>query len=706
MGIVHRDIKPSNLLIDATGHLWVTDFGLARFEAEGNLTMSGDLLGTLRYMSPEQAAGNHRVLDHRSDIYALGVTLYELLTGRAAFPGNDRQRLLHDISDRDPPSPRTLNANIPRDLETIVLKAMEKEVSARYQSAQELSDDLRRFVSCETIVARRTGPVERLARWSRRNHRLVVSTTAVAMLVLLASTLVIWLEQRKTAHALSQLQEKRQLEIQHFRKAAMSIGDLGQRAYGRSLTNPLVADQIWNTVLRDAVTFYEQFVFEQPSADAEQLATVGMAHVTLGFLYNTTLGNPRASEEHTRKGVQLLEQAVAKEPQNREYLLKLARGYEGLAYPLHLLGRDDEALRLREQALKVTRSLVEAHPGDLTCLFQLAQCHRTYGGALWEKGRYEEQVDEMIKAVKRYEQVHHEVGHGFWEPDYLPRNCVSLEVVFAHRILGHALVDCGRHSEAIIAFDKACELVDQLTPEENDFAETHAYWYIGPLHREYADTLVAQKRHAEAAKLLGHYATRCEQRVDSLPGLPEELRRKASALSHLGYAHFDLGRIDDASSAFTQSIELWQRLCRKFTDSHDDRVQLARLLSNCPLEALRDEDFALELAEQLDRNAPETHQLKGLCAFRSGLFQRAIESLKLAIENRSELDEVDAVLLGMAHARLMDFDSAEHWNRRSKEAAANAKRPFQSTFTTFERRALHREAQQLIADGGAPALSQ
>ncbi len=397
---------------------------------------------------------------------------------------------------------------------------------------------------------------------------------------------------------------------------------------------------------------------------------------------------------------------MAKEPQNREYLLKLARGYEGLAYPLQLLSRDDEALRLREQALKMARSLVEAHPGDLTCLFQLAQCHRTYGSALSEVGRYEEQVNAMIKAVKRYEQVHHEVGHGFWKPDYLPRNCVSLEVVFANRILGHALTDCGRHEEAIVAFGKASELVDQLTPEENDFAETHAYWYIDTLHREYADSLVAQENYAEAAELLGHYATRCAQRVDSLPGLPNELRRQANALSQLGYAHFDLGRVDDASSAFTQSIKLWQRLCKKFPDSHDDRAQLVRLLANCPLEGLRDEDLALELAEQLDRKNPETHQLKGLCAFRSGLFQQAVDSLNLAVESRSELDEVDAVLLCMANARLMNIGQVTHWNRRSKEAAAGAKRPFQSTFTAFERRALHHEAKTLIADVGAPSLSQ
>ncbi len=138
MGIVHRDVKPSNLLVDTSGHLWITDFGLAQIVAPspiagegwgegGCLTMTGDLLGTLRYMSPEQAAGRSRVLDHRTDIYSLGVTLYELLTLRPPFSGDDRQAILRQIGDDEPPAPRQLNKAIPKDLETIVLKAMAKE---------------------------------------------------------------------------------------------------------------------------------------------------------------------------------------------------------------------------------------------------------------------------------------------------------------------------------------------------------------------------------------------------------------------------------------------------------------------------------------------------------------------------------------------------------------------------------------------------
>ncbi len=143
LGIVHRDIKPANLLLDVQGNLWITDFGLARLQDDAGLTITGDLLGTLRYMSPEQALAKRGYLDHRTDIYSLGATLYELLTLRPAIDGQDRQEVLRKIAQDEPTPPRRLNPAIPRELETILLKAMSKEPGSRYATAQELADDLR-----------------------------------------------------------------------------------------------------------------------------------------------------------------------------------------------------------------------------------------------------------------------------------------------------------------------------------------------------------------------------------------------------------------------------------------------------------------------------------------------------------------------------------------------------------------------------------
>ena len=154
-GIIHRDIKPANLMVDAKGNLWVTDFGLARLQSDSGLTITGDLLGTLRYMSPEQALGKRVLIDGRTDIYSLGATLYELLTLQPAFDGRDRQELLRRIADEEPRSPRKLNGSVPRELETILLKALSKEPESRYATARELADDLRRFLENKPIKAKR-----------------------------------------------------------------------------------------------------------------------------------------------------------------------------------------------------------------------------------------------------------------------------------------------------------------------------------------------------------------------------------------------------------------------------------------------------------------------------------------------------------------------------------------------------------------------
>jgi tetratricopeptide (TPR) repeat protein len=186
MGIVHRDVKPGNLMLDGSGRLWVTDFGLAHIQhGEASLTRTGDLVGTLRYMSPEQALAKRVPIDHRTDVYSLGVTLYELLTLRPACDGKDRQELLRQIAFDEPARPRRLDRTIPAELEVIVLKAMEKNPADRYATAKELADDLRRWLEDRPIWARRPGVVQRLRKWSRRHRALVRAATALVLVVLL-----------------------------------------------------------------------------------------------------------------------------------------------------------------------------------------------------------------------------------------------------------------------------------------------------------------------------------------------------------------------------------------------------------------------------------------------------------------------------------------------------------------------------------------
>lgn len=188
-GAIHRDIKPANLLLDDHDQVWLTDFGLAREDARATITLSGDIVGTARYMSPEQARGGGEHLDGRSDVYSLGATLYELLALRPAIDGDSREVVLNRLTTDEPRPLRHLEPAIPRDLETIVARCTARDPRQRYQRAAEVADDLRRYLQGEPIRARRPPTVVRAARLVRK-HRTTAFSVALVLVVVTAMLLI------------------------------------------------------------------------------------------------------------------------------------------------------------------------------------------------------------------------------------------------------------------------------------------------------------------------------------------------------------------------------------------------------------------------------------------------------------------------------------------------------------------------------------
>lgn len=189
--VVHRDIKPANLLLENGNHLWVADFGLAYIQESPGLTRTGEIVGTFSYMSPEQTRGGSEGIDHRTDIYSLGISLYEMLTLKRPFEDKNKVELVSLIRNEPPARPRSIRSDIPLDLETIVLKAIEKDPKNRYQSMADFSEDLLAFLEYRPIQARRTSLAEKTWRWCKRNRAVSVLTSAIVVMAI-ALSITFW----------------------------------------------------------------------------------------------------------------------------------------------------------------------------------------------------------------------------------------------------------------------------------------------------------------------------------------------------------------------------------------------------------------------------------------------------------------------------------------------------------------------------------
>jgi eukaryotic-like serine/threonine-protein kinase len=597
LGVVHRDVKPGNLLVDFTGNLWITDFGLARFDRGENLTMTGDLVGTLRYMSPEQALGKRVPIDHRTDVYSLGATLYELFTLEPAVTGQDPQTVIQEIAFKDPKPPRRLNPSVPPDLETILLKAMAKDPAARYASAQEMADDLRRFLEHKPIVARRPSLATVAQKWVRRHRPLVgaaVLALAVSMGVLIASHV-------QTTRALGQAEAR--LAVAR-RAVDMFLAYAGIEGLGDRLM-PQGAER---ALLERALEFYDWY----PGAwrDADALKQRGRILHSLERYDESLAAYAQALRLRPDCPILLRDQAAVLATVGRaeEALLALDRARtmnQESAWALRFRAVALDNLNRLEEAIAACDAALVLEPTD-------AMAHNNRGRALMRLGRHEEALAAFDCALEE------RFGLG-----------IGLAKIHANR--AQELIILSRYAEGVVAADRALEL-------DPSFASAHS-------HR--ANALLGLNRHSEALAACDRalqfdpdHADAHNVRAVALLGLKQwdrallECDRVVALMPRPFHAYLvravalnELGRHADALVACDQAIGLDPLS----VDAHLQRSAAFRGLRR-PEDALPEVDRALELAPAGHPVGAELHAHRSSVLRRLGRYQEALEACDRALQ--------------------------------------------------------------------------
>ncbi|MEZ5962928.1 MAG: serine/threonine-protein kinase [Planctomycetota bacterium] len=389
-GVVHRDVKPKNILLARDGRVLLFDFGVARVDTEASMTISGEFVGTPYYVSPEQVDPPEAGVDERTDIYSLGVTLYELLTLQVPFDGESPQQIFRRIQQREPRAVRRLNPQVPRDLETVCQMAMAKERGRRYQSAADFAADLRRFLTLKPVFARSLGPLGRVALWTRRKPAAAALTLAGLVLVaLLGQT---WrqrgeIRRERLAHALASFRYAQVLQQQG--RFADALAELAEASSGGH--DPVAVSVLRIETLEaagDDAAALRELAWLRGRRDLGALA--GKVALLAGDLGSERLRDPDAGLELVRRALASGELSDPDASYARSLLA--ANAHEALRaleetlarQPLHVRARASYgptllSLGRRREAVVFAERMVDSHPEDLRVLLFSAMAHALAG---------------------------------------------------------------------------------------------------------------------------------------------------------------------------------------------------------------------------------------------------------------------------------------------------------------------------------------